>query len=322
MSGAVGLNPDQLRTLITKLSGASQQTEQARQLVNGALTRTYWEGPDATQFRSLWQNHTNAELNRLVLNYEQRVSELKRQLADQIQTSEAGAEVSNFPLLLPPGASLGAPAITDGNGSVPNESANEGPIELPDDPERVRDHLLEQVADKCDDPNKAREVIEGLSNAELTLIQDLFKHGLTTEQAKQLLQGGQVEIETGNLYEKWIKDTEGQHTEREWRQGNAGTSHHPDGVAYEVDGTGNILFWEKNGKTRIQMEGHGTSLVEVTAGVSGPAIRPSIDIDVSLGEAPGHLGDLIQNKAPGFGGQNIGPAGTDSHGDKNPIRLK
>jgi uncharacterized protein YukE len=95
MSGAVGLNPDQLRTLITKLSGASQQTEQARQLVNGALTRTYWEGPDATQFRSLWQNHTNAELNRLVLNYEQRVSELKRQLADQIQTSEAGAEVSS-----------------------------------------------------------------------------------------------------------------------------------------------------------------------------------------------------------------------------------
>jgi hypothetical protein len=104
MTGPIGLNPEQLRTLIAKLVAASRQTEQARQLVSGALTRTWWTGSDAIEFRSHWQTGTNPELAQLIANYEVRISELRRQLDDQLRTSESGEEPSTLPFPLIPGS--------------------------------------------------------------------------------------------------------------------------------------------------------------------------------------------------------------------------
>jgi hypothetical protein len=329
MAAAVGLNAEQLRTLITKVSGASKQTEQARQLVQTVLARTWWEGADATQFKTAWQSHTNPELTRLITNYEQRITELKRQLEDQLRTGAAGEEMSYYPLLLLPGSALGAsevPGCPDGSGSEASDNDDEGSPNLPKDPEAVRDYLLNEVASLTDDPDRADEVIRGLTKAELIIIQDLLKHGLTAEQAKQLLQGGQIEIDTGNLFDKWIHDTHGQSKVREWVKEdhiwkvpypNPGVpnTHHPDGSAYEVDGTGNMLFWEKNGKTRIQLEGHGTSTFD-TNSVRIPGTDKSVPVPAP--EAASHLFDLGDYKRTGL---SKGPVGHDTHGDRNPIRL-
>lgn len=61
-----GLDVDQVRALSTQLTRQAEVIQQALSQLTSALGSTWWEGPDATNFRNEWQSTHTANLKAVI----------------------------------------------------------------------------------------------------------------------------------------------------------------------------------------------------------------------------------------------------------------
>jgi hypothetical protein len=196
----------------------------------------------------------------------------------------------------------------------------------------VRNYLLRIVAPTTDLPEQATAVLEHASDLELLILATIAGTSPDAACLKVLLEGGQVEITGNAVFHQWEKAAGGRAKRRGWvtvkdkpstglgaiaavtLPGIGGviaavdafvdpgipSSHRGDKGThqYEVPGTCNILFWQQGGNTRVQLEGHGTSVTEIK----------------------GHGGDYQSYQADPEH-RSVGPAGRDEHNDQKPYRL-
>jgi hypothetical protein len=83
----VGADVDQLRTLARNLIRSAERLESMANEINGRLSATPWQGPDAGQFRSEWQGHSLSSIRGVVGALREAAALVERNADEQEQAS-------------------------------------------------------------------------------------------------------------------------------------------------------------------------------------------------------------------------------------------
>lgn len=86
----LGLDPQECRNFATILNRSSHLLNQTSQMLNGAITRTGWQGPDSASFRARWPQQ-RTQLLHAASGLEDAAKELLRNVAEQERTSSTAS---------------------------------------------------------------------------------------------------------------------------------------------------------------------------------------------------------------------------------------
>lgn len=87
MEDLIGLNPEQMQRMATVFSSASSSLAQSRNNVTGAVAVAWWSGSIADRFRAAWAATMIPKLTVASLMLEMEAFKVRRQLEQQIRTS-------------------------------------------------------------------------------------------------------------------------------------------------------------------------------------------------------------------------------------------
>jgi WXG100 family type VII secretion target len=85
----LGADPEQLDQLSRKFEQEAQQISQATQQISSQVQSTWWEGPDSDRFKNEWNGQYAAQLRRIAEALREVGQTVRRQAAQQRQTSSA-----------------------------------------------------------------------------------------------------------------------------------------------------------------------------------------------------------------------------------------
>jgi WXG100 family type VII secretion target len=85
----LGADVEELDRLARKFDEEAQQISQATQQISSQVQSTWWEGPDSDRFKNEWNGQYAAQLRRIAEALREVGQTVRRQAAQQRQTSSA-----------------------------------------------------------------------------------------------------------------------------------------------------------------------------------------------------------------------------------------
>jgi uncharacterized protein YukE len=88
-AGPVGLNVEQANQLAKSFQEASTLLRRALADTETVLNQTWWEGPDAKNFRGRWESHDRAFVTNVATELETSAKQVRREVNSQVDTSRS-----------------------------------------------------------------------------------------------------------------------------------------------------------------------------------------------------------------------------------------